>query len=77
MTAASQSIFFSSTSSPSAVAVNTFVFDAIPNSVCESTAPGSPSLRTPYPLAITTSSSLTIERPMPGTSNVRIARATH
>ena len=31
----------------SAVAVNSLVFDAIPNSVCASTSAGSPSLRTP------------------------------
>ena len=47
MTGASHSILRSSTSSPSAVAVNTFVFDAMPNSVRASTGAGSPSLRTP------------------------------
>ena len=37
MTGASHSILPSSTSRPSAVAVNTFVFDAMPNSVFAST----------------------------------------
>ena len=59
------------------MAVNTFVFDAMPNSVSASTGAGSPSLRTPYPFATTTASSLTIASAMPGTSNVCIARATH
>src|SRR5262245_34508065 len=77
MTGASHSIFFSSTSSPSAVAVKTFVFEAMPKSVRPSTWVDSPSFRTPYPFATTTASSLTMARPMPGTSNVRIARATH
>src|SRR5260221_575912 len=77
MTGASHASLPSSTSRPSAVAVNAFVFEAIPNNVRASTAVDSPSLRTPYPFASTTSSSLTIASASPGTSNVRIARATH
>ena len=54
MTGASQAILPSSTSRPSAVAVKTLVFDAMPKSVCASTAPArracgrrSPSRRRP------------------------------
>ena len=47
MTRPSQRSFPSSTSRPSAAAVNTFVFDAMPKSVRGSTGVGSPSFRTP------------------------------
>ena len=47
MTGASQRTFPSSTRMPSAVAVNTLVFDAMPKSVRASTGAGSPSSRTP------------------------------
>src|SRR5207237_313139 len=56
---------------------NALVFDAMPKSVRASTGARSPSFRTPYPFATTTASSFTIARPMPGTSKVCIARATH
>ncbi len=68
--------FPASTRMPRAVAVNAFVFEAMPKSVCSSTGSGSPRRRTPYPFASTTSPSLTIANATPGTSNVSMTSRT-
>ncbi len=49
-----------------AIAVNAFVVDMMPKSVWSSTAPGSASVRTPYPRAKITLSFFTMETERPG-----------
>ncbi len=61
---------------PSAVAVNSLVFEAMPKSVFASTGALPPSLRTPYPFASTTLSSFTIATDRPGTSKRSMTRRT-
>ena len=57
--------------------MNTFVLEAMPNSVPASTGVGSPRRRTPYPFATITLPSFTIVSEMPGTPNAFITESTY
>src|SRR5579862_8907102 len=59
-----------------AAVVKALVFEPMANMVNSSTGVGSPSLRTPYPLATTIVPSFTMATAMPGTLNVFIDAAT-
>ena len=76
ITASSHRSLPSSTSMASAAAVKALVLEAMRKSECGVTGAGSPSFRTPYPLARTTLPSLTMATAIPGTSNSLRARST-